>query len=122
MASEMPKKRIAIFGSTGSIGTQALDVIRANKDLFEAEILTAQNNDELLVAQAIEFNPNVVVIGDPSKYEKVKSGLSNTDVKVFAGEAALEEVADFDSYDVMIAAIVGFAGLKPTLKIGRAHV
>jgi 1-deoxy-D-xylulose-5-phosphate reductoisomerase len=116
MASEAPKKKVAIFGSTGSIGTQALDVIRENKDIFEVEILTAHTNDEMLIAQSIEFSPNAVVIGDVSKYEKVKSALSSTDVKVFAGEKALEEVADFDSYDIMIAAIVGFAGLKPTLK------
>ena len=110
------KKRIALFGSTGSIGTQALEVIRANPDLFEAEILTAQTNDELLVAQALEFKPNAVVIGDETRYEKVKSALASTDTKVFAGEDALEEVADFDSYDMMLAGIVGFAGLKPTLK------
>ena len=116
MASEAPKKKVAIFGSTGSIGTQALEVIRENKDIFEVEVLTAHTNDEMLVAQSIEFSPNAVVIGDVSKYEKVKSALSGTDVKVFAGEKALEEVADFDSYDIMIAAIVGFAGLKPTLK------
>ena len=116
MASEAPKKKVAIFGSTGSIGTQALDVIRENKDIFEVEVLTAHTNDEMLIAQSIEFSPNAVVIGDVSKYEKVKSALSGTDVKVFAGEKALEEVADFDSYDIMIAAIVGFAGLKPTLK------
>jgi 1-deoxy-D-xylulose-5-phosphate reductoisomerase len=110
------KKRIAIFGSTGSIGTQALDVIRANPDRFEAEILTAQTNDELLVQQALEFSPNAVVIGDDTKYQKVKSALSATTTKVFAGEKALEEAADFDTYDMMLAAIVGFAGLKPTLK------
>lgn len=112
----MQKRRLAIFGSTGSIGTQALDVVRSNPDLFEAEILTAQSNDELLVAQALEFNPNAVVIGDEGKYEKVKAALSGTDIKVFAGEKALEEVADFDTYDIMLAAIVGFAGLKPTMK------
>lgn len=112
----MQKKRIAIFGSTGSIGTQALDVIRANPAMFEAEILTAQTNDDLLVKQAMEFKPNAVVIGDEAKYQKVKEALANTDVKVFAGEAALEEVADFDSYDMMLAGIVGFAGLKPTFK------
>jgi len=110
------KKHIALFGSTGSIGTQALDVIRANPNLFEVEILTAQTNDELLVKQALEFNPNAVVIGDEKKYENVKKALSSTDIKVFAGEAALEEVADFDSYDMMLAGIVGFAGLRPTLK------
>lgn len=112
----MIKKRIAIFGSTGSIGTQALQVIRANPDLFEVEILTAQTNDELLLEQAMEFKPNAVVIGDDTRYEKLKAALSSTDIKVFAGEAALEEVADFDTYDMMLAGIVGFAGLKPTLK------
>src|SRR5882672_5939358 len=112
----MQKKRIAIFGSTGSIGTQALEVIRANPDLFEVEILTAQTNNELLVKQALEFKPNAVVIGDESRYQKVKDALAQTLVKVFAGEKALEEVADFDSYDMMLAGIVGFAGLKPTMK------
>lgn len=123
MAADAPKKRVAIFGSTGSIGTQALDVIRENNDLFEVEVLTAHTNDELLIAQAIEFSPNAVVIVDELKYEKVKSALSSTNTKVFAGEAALEEVADFDTYDIMIAAIVGFAGLKPTLKaVGKGKV
>lgn len=116
MSDQSSKKRIALFGSTGSIGTQALDVIRAHPDMFEVEILTAQTNDELLVAQALEFSPNAVVIGDEKKYEKVKSALSARDIKVFCGENALEEVADFNTYDIMLAAIVGFAGLKPTLK------
>ncbi len=116
MTDQASKKRIAIFGSTGSIGTQALDVIRANPAMFEVEILTAQTNDELLITQAMEFRPNAVVIGDHTRYEKVKSALSSTDIKVFAGESALEEVADFDTYDMMLAGIVGFAGLKPTLK------
>jgi 1-deoxy-D-xylulose-5-phosphate reductoisomerase len=109
-------KRIALFGSTGSIGTQALDVIRANPGLFSAEILTAQNNDELLIKQALEFQPNLVVIGDEKKYAKVKDALKSTSVKVFAGEQSLEEAAAMDCYDMMLAAIVGFAGLKPTLK------
>jgi len=112
----MSVKRIAIFGSTGSIGTQCLEVIAANPDLFSAEILTAQNNDELLVQQAIQFNPNLVVIGDEKKYQKVKDALAHTNVKVFAGEAAIEEAAGMDCYDMMLAAIVGYAGLKPTLK------
>ncbi len=112
----MSVKRIAIFGSTGSIGTQALDVIAANPELFSVEILTAQNNDELLVKQALEFNPNCVVIGDEKKYQKVKDALASSNVKVFAGEKALEEAAAMDCYDMMLAAIVGYAGLKPTLK------
>jgi 1-deoxy-D-xylulose-5-phosphate reductoisomerase len=110
------KKRIAIFGSTGSIGTQALEVIQANPDLFEVEILTAHTNDELLIQQALQFQPNAVVIVDEKKYEKVKAALASTSVKVFAGEQSLEEVAAFDTYDMMLAAIVGFAGLQPTLK------
>jgi 1-deoxy-D-xylulose-5-phosphate reductoisomerase len=116
MADQSTKKHIAIFGSTGSIGTQSLEVIRANSHLFEVEILTAQTNDELLITQALEFRPNAVVIGDETKYQKLKDALSSTDIKVFAGEDALVEAADFDTYDMMIAGIVGFAGLKPTLK------
>ena len=110
------QKRIAIFGSTGSIGTQALEVIAANPTLFSGEVLTAQNNDSLLIEQALAFNPNVVVIGDEKKYINVKEALAKTDIKVFAGEQALVEVAGLDCYDMMLAAIVGYAGLKPTLK------
>lgn len=120
MSTEAKQKRIAIFGSTGSIGTQALEVIAANPDLFSAEVLTAQGNDELLVQQALAFNPNVVVIGDEKKYQKVKEALASTDIKVFAGEKALEEVAALDCYDMMLAAIVGYAGLKPTVKALQA--
>ncbi|MCG7855458.1 1-deoxy-D-xylulose-5-phosphate reductoisomerase [Flavihumibacter sediminis] len=112
----MMQKRIAIFGSTGSIGTQALEVIAANPSLFSAEVLTAQSNDDLLIKQALQFNPNIVVIGDETRYQKVKDALSKTDTKVFAGEKALEEVAAMDCYDLMLAGIVGFAGLKPTLQ------
>lgn len=123
MGAAVQKKRLAIFGSTGSIGTQALDVVRSQSDFFEVEILTAQTNDELLIAQALEFKPNAVVIGDETKYHKVKEALESHNVKVFAGETALEEVADFDSYDIMLAAIVGFAGLKPTLKaVGKGKM
>jgi 1-deoxy-D-xylulose-5-phosphate reductoisomerase len=122
--SQVPAaKRIALFGSTGSIGTQALEVIAAHPDLFSVEILTAQSNDELLIAQALQFMPNMVVIGDERKYDRVKEALQSTPVKVFAGEKSLEEVAALDSYDLMLAAIVGFAGLKPTLcalKQGKA--
>jgi 1-deoxy-D-xylulose-5-phosphate reductoisomerase len=110
------QKRIAIYGSTGSIGTQALEVIASNPSLFSAEVLTAQNNDALLIEQALQFNPNVVVIGDEKKYLNVKEALSKTNIKVFAGEKALVEVAALDCYDMMLAAIVGYAGLKPTLK------
>jgi 1-deoxy-D-xylulose-5-phosphate reductoisomerase len=109
-------KKIAIFGSTGSIGTQTLEVVKANRNLFEVEILTAHNNDELLIQQALAFQPNAVCIVNEAKYDVVKKALSKTDIKVFSGEDALVELADFDTYDIMIAAIVGFAGLKPTLR------
>jgi 1-deoxy-D-xylulose-5-phosphate reductoisomerase len=114
--AEVIRKRIAVFGSTGSLGAQALEVISAFPDLFEVEILTAQTNHKLLIEQALKYKPNAVVIGDQSKYQEVKSVLIPKDIKVFAGESALEEVADFDTYDMMFAGIVGFAGLKPTLK------
>lgn len=109
------KKRIAIFGSTGSIGTQALDVIASHADLFSVEILTAQNNEDLLIQQAMKFKPRIVVIGDDKKYQLVKDALSSAEIKVLGGEDALAEAAMEDCYDMMIAAIVGFAGLKPTL-------
>ncbi len=116
MHSNKGHKRIAIMGSTGSIGTQALEVVRAHKELLHVEILTANTNDTLLIQQALEFLPNAVVITDEQKYENVKNALAKTDIKVFTGDKALEQVADFDTYDIMLAAIVGFAGLKPTMQ------
>ena len=116
MSNGLAKKRIALFGSTGSIGKQALEVIDAHPSIFSVEVLTAQNSDELLIKQAIHFKPNIVVIGDPAKYPIVKAALSGHPIKVFGGEKALEEVAAMDVYDMMIAAIVGFAGLRPTLR------
>ena len=109
-------KRIAIFGSTGSIGKQALEVIAANPDKFSVEVLTASTNDELLISQALQFNPNIVVIADESRYNKVKEALKSTDIKVFAGEQSLLEVASMDCYDMILQAIVGYAGLLPTIK------
>ena len=111
----MKQKRIAIFGSTGSIGKQTLEVISAHPELFVAEILTAHSNDSLLIEQALQFVPNIVVIGDVTKYANVKKALEGKPIKVFAGEEALEQVAGMDCYDFMMAGIVGFAGLKPTL-------
>lgn len=110
------KKKIAVFGSTGSIGTQALEVIAAHPELFEADILTAQSNADLLITQALQFSPNAVVIGDAEQYKKVNDALFPKGIKVFAGEEALEQVAAFDTYDMMLAAIVGFAGLRPVLQ------
>jgi len=115
MHQSSSQRRIAIFGSTGSIGTQALDVIAANPTLFSAEVLTAQQNEQLLIEQARQFKPNIVVIGDEKKYVVVKEALDPLGIKVFAGEKALEEVAALDCYDQMLAAIVGYAGLRPTL-------
>lgn len=114
--NKVPVKRIALFGSTGSIGRQALEVIGSNPDKFTAEILTAQSSDDLLIMQALKYKPNIVVIGDEKKANKVKQALATTNTKVFVGENALEEVAALDCYDMMLAAIVGFAGLKPTLQ------
>jgi 1-deoxy-D-xylulose-5-phosphate reductoisomerase len=116
MSTASVKKRIAIFGSTGSIGRQALEVIDANSSAFSAEVLTAQSNDELLIKQALHFEPDMVVIGDDKKYPHVRAALAGRPIKVFAGEKALEEVAALDNYDMMLAAIVGFAGLRPTLR------
>jgi 1-deoxy-D-xylulose-5-phosphate reductoisomerase len=110
------RKRIAIFGSTGSIGTQALDVIEANQDKFVATILTAHSNHQLLIEQALKFRPYAVVIGDETKYSATRQALSSAGIQVMAGEQALEDAAALDIYDMMLAAIVGFAGLKPTLK------
>ncbi len=111
----MSQKRIAIFGSTGSIGKQTLEVIAAHPELFVAEILTAHSNESLLIEQALLFVPNIVVIGEITKYAIVKKALEGKPIKVFAGEEALEQVAAMDCYDFMMAGIVGFAGLRPTL-------
>jgi len=108
-------KKIAIMGSTGSIGTQALDIVRAYPALLQAEVLTAQNNADLLIKQALEFNPNTVVIADAAKYQYVKEALCRHDIKVYAGTDALPQVAAMGSIDIVLAAIVGFAGLSSTL-------
>jgi len=110
------KKNIAILGSTGSIGTQALEVVAANPNAFQVEVLTAQNNASLLVEQARRFNPNAVVIGDEKHYDFVKSALAPTDVKVYTGEGALASVVQMDSIDLVLTALVGYSGLLPTIK------
>lgn len=109
------KKKIAILGSTGSIGTQTLDIIATHSNEFQAEVLTAGDNADLLIEQAKRFQPNCVVIANQSKYNYVKQALQNEDIKVFAGKEALEEVVTFSSIDIVLTAIVGFAGLKPTV-------
>lgn len=109
------KKRIALFGSTGSIGKQTLEVVAANPHLFEISVLTAHKNADLLIEQALKFNPNVVVIVDESGYQKVNEALKNSDVKVYTGEEALISVAQMAEIDIVLTALVGFSGLKPTI-------
>jgi 1-deoxy-D-xylulose-5-phosphate reductoisomerase len=113
-------KHIAILGSTGSIGTQALDVVRANIDKFKIEVLTAHSNIELLAAQAIEFDVNTVVIQEETKYQALKDLLAHTDIKVFCGEQALADVVTYDSIQLVLTALVGYAGLKPTISAIKA--
>lgn len=112
----MGKKKIAILGSTGSIGTQALQIIKSHSDKFEAEVLTAHKNADLLIKQAIEFSPNEVVIADESQYLKVKEALSNTFIKVYAGREALIQVVQNNEIDIVLGALVGFSGVEPVLE------
>jgi 1-deoxy-D-xylulose-5-phosphate reductoisomerase len=116
----MRKKRIAILGSTGSIGTQALEVIAANPDSFEVEILAAGNNATLLIEQSLRYKPNAVVIGNEEHYEMVKDALGRHSVNVYCGADALAQVVGFDSVDVVLTAMVGFSGLRPTIEAIRA--
>jgi 1-deoxy-D-xylulose-5-phosphate reductoisomerase len=109
------KKRIAVIGSTGSIGTQALEVIKENPAIFEAEVLVAHSNADLLIKQALEFNPNAVVIADEKKYQLVKEALQPHDIKVFAGAKAVEQIVEMDTVDMVLASIVGYAGLASTI-------
>jgi 1-deoxy-D-xylulose-5-phosphate reductoisomerase len=111
----MEKKKIAIMGSTGSIGTQCLDVISEQHSHFEVEVLAANSNADLLIAQSLKFSPNAVVIADESKYQQVKSALQPHDIKVFAGTKALEEIVEMESIDMVLSAIVGYAGLASTM-------
>lgn len=109
------KKRIALLGSTGSIGTQTLEVVAAYPDFFEISVLTANKNGDLLIEQALKFLPNVVVIGDEGQYQKVSDALFDADIKVYTGEKALAEVTQMDEIDIVLTALVGFSGLKPTI-------
>lgn len=111
----MDKKRIAILGSTGSIGRQALEVVREFPGHFEVEVLTCHKNANLLVKQAKEFSPNAVVIADKSQYALVSEALSTSDIKVFAGEESVEQIVEMNSIDMVLDAIVGYAGLKPLI-------
>jgi 1-deoxy-D-xylulose-5-phosphate reductoisomerase len=114
------KRRVAILGSTGSIGTQALEVIRANPNTFEVEVLTAQQNADLLIEQSVAFRPNVVVISNEDLYDKVFSALDPLGIKVYAGLNSLASVVEMDSIDIVLTALVGYAGLQPTIRAIRA--
>ncbi|MFB1023188.1 MAG: 1-deoxy-D-xylulose-5-phosphate reductoisomerase [Vicingaceae bacterium] len=115
MESTTKKKKIALLGSTGSIGKQALDVIRQHPDKFEVEVLTAYSNDELLLKQALEFKPNAVVIVDESKYEALSERLWKENIKTYCGEKSLEDVVQMEGVDLVLTALVGYSGLKPTI-------
>lgn len=110
------QKNIAILGSTGSIGTQALDVIKSNPDKFTAYVLTAQRNVELLIEQAVKFKPKHVVIGDESKVPALKNALAKYDIEIHSGENALNEIVTLPEIDIVLTALVGYAGLIPTIK------
>ena len=114
------RKHIAILGSTGSIGTQALEVIAAHPEVLEVEVLTAQNNAALLIEQARKFKPNAVVIVNEDHYQTVKSALSAEDIKVYAGEKALADVVTMEDIDLVLTALVGYSGLKPTINAIQA--
>ena len=113
---ETKRKNIAILGSTGSIGTQALDIIRDYPDKFSAEVLVANNNSQLLIAQAREFEPNFVVIANKDKFAEVRDALADLPIKVYAGSEAILDVVAMDCVDMVLAAMVGFAGLLPTIR------
>ena len=115
-STHTPKKRVAILGSTGSIGTQTLEVIEVLPDAFEITLLTAGNNSHLLIEQAIAHKPVAVVIANKDKYKEVFDALDPHDIQVYAGADALEQCMDMDVFDVVVTAMVGFAGLKPTLR------
>lgn len=118
--NEDNKRHIAILGSTGSIGTQALEVIDVNPDLFVVEVLTANRNADLLIQQALKFKPNTVVITDENQYDKVFDALDHHDIKVYAGVNALASVVTMEAIDVVLTALVGYAGLKPTIEAIKA--
>ena len=113
-------KNIAILGSSGSIGTQALEVIRENRDRFKVSVLTVHHNADKLIQQALEFLPHSVVIVNKDKYQEVKSGLSMTEINVLCGEGALVEVVQYPEVDIVLTALVGFSGLQPTIAAIKA--
>ncbi|MFA5044635.1 MAG: 1-deoxy-D-xylulose-5-phosphate reductoisomerase [Paludibacter sp.] len=115
-----PKKQIAILGSTGSIGTQALEVIDVNGSLFDVYALTANNNVDLLIEQARKYNPEMVAIGNENYYNQLKEALSDLPIKVFAGNDSIAQVAEMHPIDIVLTAMVGYSGLKPTMNAIKA--
>ncbi len=115
------KKKLAILGSTGSIGTQALEVVSQHADRYEVSVLTANKQADLLIAQALQFRPAAVVISDEDKYPIVRDALASQPTQVLTGSEALCQVVAMDEVDVVLVALVGFAGLKPTLSAIKAH-
>ncbi len=120
MEQQQRKRHIAILGSTGSIGTQALEVLEAHPETFELEVLTAHSNADLLIAQSLKHRPNAVVIGDERLYGRVKDVLFDEGIKVYAGQDALAQVVEMEAIDIVLTALVGYAGLRPTLAAIRA--
>ena len=116
---EENKRNIAILGSTGSIGEQALDVIRLHSELLQVSVLTARNNVDRLIEQAREFIPNAVVIANEAHYPRLKEGLADLPIKVYAGDEAMEQIVTMTEIEVVLTALVGFSGLKPTLNAIR---
>lgn len=116
------QKNIAILGSTGSIGTQALEVIDAHPDLFSVEVLTANNNVDLLIQQAIKYKPNIVAIGNKNLYPVLKDALANEPIKVYSGAEAISQVAATGTVDMVLSSLVGFSGLLPTIRALEAGI
>ena len=114
------RKNIAILGSTGSIGRQALEVIQRHPEHFQVEVLTAQNSIGLLIEQAKQFKPNAVVISNSGHYEQLKNALSGEDIKVYAGENALASIVQMETIDLVLTALVGYSGLRPTIAAIKA--
>ena len=120
MVKVMEKKKIAILGSTGSIGTQALQVVDEHSDLYEAYVITANNSVSKLIEQARKYQPEAVVIANEAHYQTVSDALADLPIKVYAGEDALCDVVQDDNVDIVLASMVGFAGLRPTISAIKA--
>ena len=115
------KKQLAILGSTGSIGTQTLEVVAEHPDLFDIYALTANNNIDLLISQARQFLPEAVVIANETHYERLKDALADLPIKVYTGKDAINQIVESSIIDIVITAMVGYSGLQPTIRAIKAH-